>query len=98
MIDSGVLSLATQSVMSGVQKARGKSETAPSRSTRETVNKETETSMEQATCKCPSCEEMTPVTEVYMLAPNEEHTESCTKCGQSISMKYDENGDWHIHA
>lgn len=63
---------------------------------KKTEKSESEPNAERASCKCPSCDQQTTITETYTLAPNETHTEPCSVCGEEISMEYDSHGNWTV--
>lgn len=92
MLQSPVLSKASEAVRSKLDRTNQESDTSDSSSDSE----DREPEAEQATCRCPNCEEMTDIEGTYLLAPNEKHIEPCSNCGKNISMEYDDTGEWTI--
>lgn len=92
MLQSPVLSKASKAVRSKLDTSSNKTDTTNS----SPVEDEREPEAEQASCRCPSCDEMTDIEGIYVLAPNEEHIEPCSNCGINISMEYNTSGEWTI--
>lgn len=92
MLQSPVLSKASEAVKSKLDTSSSTSDKLDSSGDSD----DREPKAEQASCRCPNCDEMTDIEGTYVLAPNEEHIEPCSECGMNISMEYDQNGDWTI--
>lgn len=91
MLQSPVLSKASKAVKSKLDTSHNESDKIDT-----SEENEREPEAEQASCRCPNCDNMTDIEGIYILAPNEEHIEPCSECGVNISMEYDQNGDWTI--